>query len=372
MPYALFVLESCLPPHKQETVVASLVGLAVLAYAVVLLSVSFSVWMYIFARRKADLPILEQRSTDVCHWGAIDVVVGTIGVIALIIVLAGLFMGPIDRSPGAELDLDQKIGAMWGQMIAQSLVCIGLAVTIVMRGGGGMFFGTSTAQRNEDIRIGVAAFCALCIPVIAIQVLAGYLTPYEHPLINMMIADPQPQVLIPVLISAVLIAPLTEEFAFRMVLQGWLEDLLGGRLGRRFSILWGRTDNEVVVTPHSDPATFALTEPAETNSYDEDGNPYVSPILEDETEFDEDVGIHVPAFQGMPILISATLFALLHLGQGAAPIPLFVLALGLGYVYQRTRTLTPSLVVHMLLNGQSMVLLLVQIFFGEAAHTPPV
>ncbi len=374
MPYALFVPESSLPPHKQETVVASLVGLAVLAYSLVLLSVSFSVWIYIIGQWKSDEPILEQRPTDVCHWGAIDVVIGTIGVIALIILLSGIFVGPIDRDAAEELTIQQKTGAMWAQMIAQSLVCLGIAVTIVMRGGGAMFFGTGTARLKEDVWIGVIAFCALCIPVIAIQILAGYLTPYEHPLINMLIEDPQPSVLIPVLVSAVLIAPITEEFAFRLVLQGWLEDFMGGRLGGRHSILLGRTDNEEMVPPLSDPEDSAESEFEFVAPYEDSPNPYTSPALVSDSEAaaQADVGIHVPSFQITPIVISSALFAILHLGQGAAWIPLFFLALGLGYVYQKTRTLTPSLVVHMLLNGQSMGLLLIQLFFGESASTPPV
>ncbi len=55
--------------------------------------------------------------------------------------------------------------------------------------------------------------------------------------------------------------------------------------------------------------------------------------------------------------MSSALFALCHYGQGLAPISLFFLALVLGYLYQRTHRLWPSLVVHMLLNGGSIVIL---------------
>ena len=57
-----------------------------------------------------------------------------------------------------------------------------------------------------------------------------------------------------------------------------------------------------------------------------------------------------------PILVSSLVFALLHLGQGGAPIPLFFLAVGLGFLYQRTGRLTPCIVVHMLLNGTMLLL----------------
>ncbi|MCH8047083.1 MAG: CPBP family intramembrane metalloprotease, partial [Planctomycetes bacterium] len=64
----------------------------------------------------------------------------------------------------------------------------------------------------------------------------------------------------------------------------------------------------------------------------------------------------------VPICISSLIFAMLHIGQGAAPIPLFVLALGLGYLYWRTGQLLPCIIVHMLLNGTSMALLWLSIY----------
>jgi len=50
-------------------------------------------------------------------------------------------------------------------------------------------------------------------------------------------------------------------------------------------------------------------------------------------------------------------FGLAHLGHGVAPIPLVLLGLVLGYVYQRTHRIVPCIVAHMLFNAYSMVLL---------------
>jgi membrane protease YdiL (CAAX protease family) len=55
--------------------------------------------------------------------------------------------------------------------------------------------------------------------------------------------------------------------------------------------------------------------------------------------------------------LSSLLFAMTHWGQGLAPIPLFFFAAILGYVYQRTHRLWPSLVAHSLLNAGSMAIL---------------
>jgi membrane protease YdiL (CAAX protease family) len=60
-------------------------------------------------------------------------------------------------------------------------------------------------------------------------------------------------------------------------------------------------------------------------------------------------------------LISSLLFALLHVGQGPAPIPLFFLALVLGYLYHQTHRIWPGLIVHAGLNGLTAAMLWVML-----------
>ena len=50
-------------------------------------------------------------------------------------------------------------------------------------------------------------------------------------------------------------------------------------------------------------------------------------------------------------------FALAHWSHGLDPIPLFLLAIGLGYLYQRTHRIVPCIVLHFLLNLCSLVAL---------------
>ena len=56
----------------------------------------------------------------------------------------------------------------------------------------------------------------------------------------------------------------------------------------------------------------------------------------------------------LPIGVSSLLFALAHVGYGPDPVPLFSLALILGYVYQRTHRIVPSMVTHASFNGMSL------------------
>jgi membrane protease YdiL (CAAX protease family) len=62
----------------------------------------------------------------------------------------------------------------------------------------------------------------------------------------------------------------------------------------------------------------------------------------------------------LPIAISAVLFASAHAGTWPDPVPLFMLALVLGYVYRQTHRLWPSVVLHMIFNG----LALAMVWFG--------
>jgi membrane protease YdiL (CAAX protease family) len=51
------------------------------------------------------------------------------------------------------------------------------------------------------------------------------------------------------------------------------------------------------------------------------------------------------------------MFAVAHIGQGVAPFSLFPLALVLGYLYQRTHRIVPSIVCHALFNATSLLAL---------------
>ncbi|HVT27757.1 MAG TPA: CPBP family intramembrane glutamic endopeptidase, partial [Lacipirellulaceae bacterium] len=57
-----------------------------------------------------------------------------------------------------------------------------------------------------------------------------------------------------------------------------------------------------------------------------------------------------------PILTSALLFGIAHFGYGPEPVPIYLLGLVLGYVYQRTHRILPGVVTHSLFNSFSMVI----------------
>jgi membrane protease YdiL (CAAX protease family) len=57
------------------------------------------------------------------------------------------------------------------------------------------------------------------------------------------------------------------------------------------------------------------------------------------------------------IVLSSLVFALMHVSHGPDVVPLFFFALALGYLYQQTHRVWPSLVVHICLNACTLAML---------------
>ncbi|MDG2207879.1 MAG: CPBP family intramembrane metalloprotease, partial [Pirellulales bacterium] len=139
-----------------------------------------------------------------------------------------------------------------------------------------------------------------------------------HPIEKMMLSNPSTGVLFWAFCTAVIAAPLVEEFLFRVILQGWLEKAF-------------------VRTKRFAEAQTAGEEVTEEQLSSQSPN---------------------TTFMWQPIVLSSITFALPHAGHGPDPIPLFFLAMVLGYLYAKTHRILPGIVVHMALNGTSMLILL--------------
>jgi hypothetical protein len=179
--------------------------------------------------------------------------------------------------------------------------------------------------------------------------------------------SPDPLFFVTLVLAASIVAPLFEELMFRVVLQGFLERAFAHE-GPLYELIFDRPRVHCAAVPAgaltllADGPSEALDAPIVA-----DLNPYVSPIAVSEpapaqcTHADE-----APELRGLaawaPIGISSVIFALLHLSHGPDWVPLIPLAVGMGYLYQRTHRLVPSLVVHCGLNSLSMWMLWVHVF----------
>lgn len=348
-----------------------IVSTGIFLYFATVLVVSFRGWWAALQRLRRGEPLLPLREAIPATWGLADILGGVVLIAVLIAVCqaaAMLLMGVAIPTNAESADQSQNSAAMWGFVIAEVVGCLLLAGGIWLRGGATRFVGPDDSQIWRDLRLGLIAFCMLSVPVMIIQVITALVWPYEHPLIDMLVESRNLRIIVPLVISAAIVAPLAEEFFFRMLFQGWMDDVSSGRLKTPLHVLVG-TFWPGKETPTEQPTEGSSGEeenwqwvvevPVET------GNPFQSPSTDPHETVDGGQGKETTSFTIpwiIPIILSSAIFAVMHLGQGAAPIPLFFLSLGLGYLYQRTRCLTACIVVHAMLNGQSMVLLLIKMF----------
>lgn len=178
-----------------------------------------------------------------------------------------------------------------------------------------------------------------------------------HPLVKML-TDGKPSVVLMLLASfaAVVVAPVCEEISFRLLLQGWLEKWEAVRMGVWVECTPGQdfTDqNEVAPIAEMTNDEIRITN--DGSSQDITASSFV--IRHSSLESPPALGYLGMPFGWFPIIVTSVLFGLAHFGYGPEPLPLFVLALMLGYVYQRTHRIVPSIVAHAIFNAFTMIAL---------------
>ncbi len=293
------------------------------------------VWAWLAMRLWRREPLLQYEPRRQVPWGGIDLAV----VIAAIIVLQGLCLGVAVKWSGVEMpkdwsDLDPqaRFVVLSGNLAANVLTLVVAAVILFWQTDARWSdLGVDLARAPYDLRCGVIAFAAAAPAVFGLQELITHWIPYHHQLVSAVQEKNDAAMWAVAAASAVIVAPVFEEFFFRVLLQGWLEKI-ELRLARG-------------IESDSDNPESAEEEIEEPPAIGPEGVP---------------LGLFGLSLGLLPIVISSTLFALMHWGQGAAPIPLFVLALVLGFVYQRTHRILPSLTVHVLLNSVSLAVFFVE------------
>ena len=315
---------------------------------VVAVASSLAAWVWIAARRINKTPILSHAPRRDVPWRSIGLI---IAVLMLALKIIPLF-GSEDTRPAQATFIWQAV--VMG--VTMLWVTVGIAAVLVLtRGANWRDLGlpSTWTELLDDVRVGVVTFAATIIPVYGIKIALVNLSDdrVAHPLLEKLIENPSGPLFLVVVFSAVIVAPIFEEFVYRLLLQGWLEKI-------ERPTLTDRADPSRL--PDSVVAEQILPEPPR------DTNVPPDPGLLAETESaassrnSEPFGSHrswmaLPFGVG-PIVISASLFSLAHLGHGLDPIPLFILGLFFGYIYYRTHRLLPCVLAHMFFNGFSLAL----------------
>ena len=335
-----------------------------IAFQFTLFSGSLLVWIWIVSQWLRGRRLLELEPRRVVPWGPIAALP------AVSLVLLGLLSGLAgDGLPPEEFAPDAFEAArhLWAA-IALQLFVAGLAIAVAA------YFNATTEDLGVSVRpirllrdffIGGITCLAAVLPVYGLQGLLLYLIgqddPSHHPLVKMVTAgEPNLGVLVLATISAVLIAPIGEEIVFRLMLQGWLEKWEQEQLSGGPSLeLLVSNDNQAIGLEQPRNDELRMTNDEKT---DHDNSSFVIRHSSFPSRGAPSRGLAGLRFGLLPILVSSLLFAAAHFGYGPEPVPIFVLALVLGYVYQRTHRIIPCMVAHAMFNSITILVLWRMVF----------
>lgn len=254
------------------------------------------------------------------------------------------------------------LGGLGSEILILFVIAVVFLVLHVTSGATLADFGFDFQRGAYDLRLGALAFVAVSVPTYALQAVLHQLAvklhweemEAYHPVTKALAENRSPSLFLAMTLLAVVLAPLAEELLFRVLLQGWIESLMAHRSAKA-SVA---TNEELATSNRLDTDLIAPVSADHRPT-----SPIAGPI---ESEPPDTFRLEPEAIEPMitrraswlPILVTAALFALSHWGNGPSAIPLFFFGLALGYVYQQTHRLWPSLVLHMALNGFTMLIVL--------------
>ncbi len=280
-------------------------------------------WIRAIRRMSRNRSILGQRERLESPFGLTDV-----GIMfacwfisqAVAVAVAEPLFGFEPPSNVEELPSTGFIAVMGGSQLIWTFV--GLIIIATKYGHAPRIFGWQPEFVGRDLLISVAGFVMVVPMILILQSFLARLVPYEHQTLKLLQGADALKIAL-LWMSAVIVAPVSEELFFRGVLQGWLQRFPvfdPDQLPLSFVGGWRSPQEERQQTEPYQPRTTFLTQPR----------------------------------AAAPIVISSTLFAAAHLGQGIAFIPLFFFGIALGYVFRQTGSILPCIAIHMMLNGFSM------------------
>ncbi len=281
------------------------------------------IYLLLILQRKNPLIISEQREVP---WGVLDVLVliATMWGAKLVGQIVAMFL--IAAREGIALDAIDSTVAMRNAnillpcSIVFSILQLGLAVFFLRKFHRATFedLGMSLKSLRRNVSVGLVGSLMIIPVILMINIIIHMFLSekYDHQVMvlirhSMIFAG----------ISTVVVAPLVEEFHFRVFLQGWMQRIFGMNPTKKMRVIQGDTRTEKML------AKSLARDPAR----------------------------NIPIW---PIFLCSLIFAAMHAGQGAAPYALFVFSVFLGFLYRQTHSVVPCIVVHFVLNLWSFVALI--------------
>ena len=319
-------------------------------------------WTFLIIRAVQGKPLLTPEPWKPRVWGFVDILVAVLFIIfwqfqSALIGYNVLGLGRQELPAAHSLSLPLATLSGLGNVAAMLTLCLWI---IVRHRASLTQLGFGFVRWWKHIAIGVIAALASIPLVYALMaaVSVGFDNTYAHPLIEEMKRNGSLPAYLLAVTSAVLIAPLVEEFLFRVLIQGWLQSVPFGSI-------------KSIVLGHRETTQLAFaTISADVNLTPSQDNPY-APLSVTLNHFAATDANTEPSSLTPPIwpsFVTGTLFGLAHFSYGFSFIPLIVLGVILGLLYRATHSIWPSLVVHLILNGSSMLALGLSILIGRATN----
>ncbi len=358
---------------RANPTLAFLLTLFAAVFLTVLLGVFLS-WMLILFRWWKGQPLLPTGEWHPRPWGFTEIILAGCCLVAtqvfLTAVAARVF--GIEILNAAAEDNGQPLS-----MGVAALVSTGYLITVfLLTAWIWLRFGSNLKEIGWSIDglpgklavgfVGGLAFLP-CMFVLNALVSMATEVEYNHPVLDAMKAEGSLNSFLLASFSAVLVAPVAEEFLFRVLLQGWLQSVayvspvqaLVGRLPMTNVGPVGSLENTSIDLAQN----AGLVEPATANV--EYSNAFEPPALP--ASPNPDAPVSVPAPPIWPALLAGTLFGLAHWGYGLSFIPLIGLGVFLGLLYRATQSIWPCILVHFMLNASSMLAMGLGVYLQKVA-----
>ena len=192
----------------------------------------------LIGRARAGQPLVPLSPQAPVPWQGLDVA-GLFLLFLLCQAVAGdLLVGrPTAGAATESPDLGPRLLANAVAMLVFTLLG---GLVLRLRGATPASLGLQDPRPAEGLRLAVATWVIIVPPLLAVAALLDhFVVSYRHPVIDFLAADNSGAAVGLVLFSAVVAAPIAEEFFFRRVLQGWLETRLGDRAVTVSAIAFG-------------------------------------------------------------------------------------------------------------------------------------
>jgi len=329
-----------------------------------IMGASLIVWVAIvmrLARREPLMPLWPRQAVP-WSWplalGAF-LLYAVVSIATVIVVRAVLGGNPLAVEPRTAQDLMPLLAATAIAGFISTVLTVWMLITLA--GATKIDLGVDLRWLKSDLLYGLSGFVAIVPIVFLIKWLLLPLSKENHPLERIVRDHPTPTLLFWTVMVAVVAAPWVEEFLLRVVFQGWLERCFFRGHSSSRQVEFGAVATDVVPLPDDDSMPLRVQEAPALHARPTDvyeANPYLPPPVQEAIRAEPQEQCIPAGWQAAPpIVISSFVFAGMHYGHGIDPFPLFVLALVLGWLYQRTHRLWPCVVLHTALNATSVALL---------------